>query len=138
MRKLRRRRRRRTGVSSHRYPPDPEQAAILTSLNAQRFRRLKEEHREFINDANLEHALEISCQRAAMEEAGRLLMEAMQRKLYELNAHRHYEAFAREQARRAENEVSRQRLKVRGQRRRRASATPAVMLLYKFRMNFVC
>jgi hypothetical protein len=33
-------------------------------LNAERFRRLKEEQREFINDANLDHALEISRQRA--------------------------------------------------------------------------
>jgi hypothetical protein len=41
-------------------PADPEHAPILTSLNAQRFWRLNEEEREFVNDANLEHALEIS------------------------------------------------------------------------------
>jgi hypothetical protein len=29
-------------------------------LNARSFWRLKEEEREFVNDANLEHALEIS------------------------------------------------------------------------------
>jgi hypothetical protein len=46
-------------------PADPEQAAILASLNTQPFRRLKEEEREFVNDANLKHTLEISHQRAA-------------------------------------------------------------------------
>jgi hypothetical protein len=50
-------------------PAGLEQAAILASLNAQRFRRLKEEERKFFNDANLEHAFEISRQRAATEEA---------------------------------------------------------------------
>jgi hypothetical protein len=89
--------------------PDPEQAGILASYNMQRFRRLKEEQREVFNDANLVHALEISRQRAATEEVGRLLMEAKRQKLYELNARRHYEEFAREQA-------------------RRSAATPAVML----------
>ncbi|XP_047083204.1 strigolactone esterase D14-like [Lolium rigidum] len=92
MRKLRRRRRRHSGVSSRRHPPDPEQAAILASLNAERFGTLKEEQREFINDANLEHALEISRQRAATEEVGRLLMEAERQKLASLNAHRHYDS----------------------------------------------
>jgi hypothetical protein len=41
-------------------PADPEQAVILASLNVQRFRRLEEEWRTFINDANFEHAVEIS------------------------------------------------------------------------------
>jgi phage terminase Nu1 subunit (DNA packaging protein) len=85
---------------------------------------LKEEEREFVNDANLE----ISCQRAATEEAGRLLMEAERHKLIELNARHHAEAFAREQARRAENKASQQRLAARGQRHRQAPATPAAML----------
>jgi hypothetical protein len=97
-------------------------------LNVQRFWRLNEEEREFVNDANLEHALEISRQRAATEEVGRLLMEAERQKLIELNAHRHAESFAREQARRADNEASRQRLAARGQGRRKAPATPAAML----------
>jgi hypothetical protein len=35
----------------------------------QRFRKLKEEERKFINDTNCEHAIEISHQRAATEEA---------------------------------------------------------------------
>jgi hypothetical protein len=109
-------------------PADPEQAAILASLNAQRYQRLREEEREFVNDANLEHVLEISRQRAATEEAGRRLMEAERQKLAELNAHRHYDAFARQQARRAEIEASRERLEARGQRRRQAPATPAAML----------
>jgi hypothetical protein len=39
-------------------------------------RRLKEEEREFINDANFEHVVEILRHQAAMEEAGRLLMAA--------------------------------------------------------------
>jgi hypothetical protein len=34
-------------------------------LNVERFHTLKEEKREFFNDANLEHALEILRQRAA-------------------------------------------------------------------------
>jgi hypothetical protein len=55
-------------------------------------------------------------------------MEAERQKLAELNAHRHYEAFARQQARRAEIETSRERLEAWGQRRRHAPATPAVML----------
>jgi hypothetical protein len=55
-------------------------------------------------------------------------MEAERQKLYEINAHRHYEAFAREQARRTEIEASRQRLEARGQCRRQAPATPAAML----------
>jgi UDP-N-acetylglucosamine pyrophosphorylase len=76
-------------------------------LNVQPFRRLKEEQREFINDANFEHAVEISRQRAATEEAGRLLMAAERQKLIELNAQCHAEAFAREQARLTQNEVSR-------------------------------
>jgi hypothetical protein len=37
---------------------------------------LKEEECEFVNDANLQHALEISSQRAVTEEAGCRLMEA--------------------------------------------------------------
>jgi hypothetical protein len=45
-------------------------------LNAQRFRRLKEEQHKFISDANFEHVIEISRQRASTEEAGRLLMAA--------------------------------------------------------------
>ncbi|KAK1618755.1 hypothetical protein QYE76_024272 [Lolium multiflorum] len=51
--------------------------------------RLREEEREFVNDANLEHVLEISRQRAVTEEAGRRLKEAERQKLAELNAHRH-------------------------------------------------
>ncbi|KAK1694538.1 hypothetical protein QYE76_011235 [Lolium multiflorum] len=109
-------------------PTDPEQAAILASLNAQRYQRLREEEREFVNDANLEHVLEISRQRAVTEEAGRRLKEAERQKLAELNAHRHQDAFARQQARRAEIEASRERLEARGQRRRQAPATPAAML----------
>jgi hypothetical protein len=109
-------------------PADPEQAAILASLNAQRYQRLREEEREFVNDANLEHVLEISRQRAVTEEAGRRLKEAERQKLAELNAHRHQDAFARQQARRAEIEASRERLEARGQRRRQAPATPAAML----------
>jgi hypothetical protein len=109
-------------------PADPEQAAILASLNAQRYQRLREEEREFVNDANLEHVLEISRQRAVTEEAGRRLKEAERQKLAELNAHRHQDAFARQQARRAEIEASRERLEARGQRRRQAPATSAAML----------
>jgi hypothetical protein len=61
------------------FPADLEQAVILASLNAQRFRRLKEEQCEFINNASFEHAVEISRQRAATEEGER-------QKLIELNA----------------------------------------------------
>jgi hypothetical protein len=89
---------------------------------------LREEERKFVNDANLEHVLEISRQRAVTEEAGRRLKEAERQKLAELNAHRHQDAFARQQARRAEIEASRERLEARGQRRRQAPATPAAML----------
>jgi hypothetical protein len=71
---------------------------------------LKQEQRDFVNDTNLE----ISGQRTATEEAGRILMEAERQKLIDLNAHRHYETFTREQARRVENEASRQRLAARG------------------------
>lgn len=85
-------------------PADPEQAAILASLNAQRFQRFKEEEREFVNNMNLEHALEISRQRAATEEAGRLLMAAER----QLNAHRHAEAFAREAASKRDSPRTRQ------------------------------
>jgi sigma54-dependent transcription regulator len=70
---------------------------------------LKEEG-EFVSDANLEHVLEISRQRAATKEAGRRLMEAKRQKLAELNAHRHYETFARKHVRRVEIEASRKRL----------------------------
>jgi hypothetical protein len=59
---------------------------ILATFNAQRFRRLKEEEREFINKANFEHAVEISRERAAMEEADLLLMVVERQKLVELNA----------------------------------------------------
>jgi hypothetical protein len=55
---------------------DPEQAAILASYNAQRFRRLNDEQLEYINNANYEHDVEISRQRAATEKTGRLLMAA--------------------------------------------------------------
>jgi predicted nucleotidyltransferase len=80
------------------------------------------------NDANLEHVLEILRQRAATEESGRRLTEAARQKLAELNAHRHYEAFARQHVSRAEIETSRERLEARGQRRRQAPATSAAML----------
>ncbi|KAK1648679.1 hypothetical protein QYE76_066484 [Lolium multiflorum] len=69
--------------------------------------RLKEERDKFINDANLQHGLEISRQRADTEEAGRRLMEAERQKLTERNAHRHYEAFARHVAKRVEIQASR-------------------------------
>jgi hypothetical protein len=49
---------------------------ILSSFNVQRFRKLKEEERAFINDANCEHAIEIPRQQEATEEAGRFLMAA--------------------------------------------------------------
>jgi hypothetical protein len=41
---------------------DQEQASILASFNAQRFQRLREEDLEEINNANFEHAVEISRQ----------------------------------------------------------------------------
>jgi hypothetical protein len=68
-------------------------------LNAHRFRRLKEEQREFIYDANFKHAVKISRQRAATEEARRLFMAAERQKLIELNAQHHADTFAREQTR---------------------------------------
>jgi hypothetical protein len=55
-------------------------------------------------------------------------MVVERQELIELNAHRHDEGFAREQARRAENEASRQRLAARTQRRWQVRATPAAML----------
>jgi phosphoglucomutase len=58
-----------------------EQAAILASLNAHRFQSLKEEERDFFNNANLEYAVEISYQRVATEEMGRLLTAAERQKL---------------------------------------------------------
>jgi hypothetical protein len=58
--------------------------------------------------ANFEQAVEISRQRAATEEAGRLLMAAERQKLLELNAQCRAEVAAREQARLAQNEASRQ------------------------------
>jgi hypothetical protein len=110
-------------------PADPEKAAILVSLNTQHFWWKKEERDEFINDANLEHAVEISRHRAATEEAGRLLMAAERQKLLELNAQRQVEAFARKQARLAQTEESRRWLApLRGQRHRQAPASPAAML----------
>jgi hypothetical protein len=39
---------------------DPEKAAILASFNVHCFRRLREDELEEINDANLEHVVEIS------------------------------------------------------------------------------
>nr|XP_051191038.1 uncharacterized protein LOC127304387 [Lolium perenne] len=67
------------------------------------------------NDENHEHALWI--------------LEADRQKLMEFRAHRQYEAFARKQAMRFfKEEASRERLEVRGQRRRQAPATPAAML----------
>jgi phosphomevalonate kinase len=43
-----------------------EQAAILGSLNARRFQRLKKEQRKFINNANFEHAVKISRQKTIL------------------------------------------------------------------------
>jgi UDP-N-acetylglucosamine pyrophosphorylase len=77
----------------------------LVSFNAQRFRRLKEEEQEFFNDANFDHAVEISRQRAATEEAGHLLMAAEQQKLLEVNTQRQAEAAAREQAKLTQNKA---------------------------------
>jgi hypothetical protein len=45
----------------------PEQDAILASFNAHHFLRLKEEQIEYVNDANFEHAVEISRQWTATE-----------------------------------------------------------------------
>jgi hypothetical protein len=72
-------------------PGDPKQAAILAILNAQRFRRLEEGEREFFNATNFDRTVEISRQRAATEEVGRLLMAAERQKLLELNAQRQAE-----------------------------------------------
>jgi hypothetical protein len=119
----RQRRRQSPQASAH-----PKQATILASQKAQRYKRLMEEEDEFINDVHLHHGLEISRQQAATEEAGRRLMEAELQKLVELNAHRHYEAFARQVARHAEIQASRERMEARVQRRRQAPATPAAML----------
>jgi hypothetical protein len=65
---------------------DLEQAAVLASYNTQRFRRLDDEELECINNANYKHAIEITRQRVATEEAGCLLMTAEWQKLLELNA----------------------------------------------------
>jgi UDP-N-acetylglucosamine pyrophosphorylase len=90
----------------------------LASFNAQGFRRLREEELEEINDTNFEHAIQISRQRVAMEEVGRLLMATKQQRLLELNAHRQAEAAARKQVRLTMNEESRQwQTVLRGQRR---------------------
>jgi hypothetical protein len=98
-------------------------------LNAQRFDRLKEEQREFINDANFEHAVVILRQRAATEEVGRLLMAAERQKVLELNTQHQAEAFAREQARLAQNDKYRLWLALlRVQRRWQAPASPVAML----------
>jgi hypothetical protein len=56
------------------FHDDQEPSVILTLFNAQRFRRLREKEREEINDANVEHVVEISCMRASTEEACHLLM----------------------------------------------------------------
>jgi hypothetical protein len=55
-------------------------------------------------------------------------MGTERQKLLELNAQRQVEAFARKQARHADNEASRQRMAARAQRWRQAPATPATML----------
>jgi hypothetical protein len=108
---------------------DLEQVEILASYNAQHFRRLDGEELEYINNANYEHAVEISRQRAAMEEAGRLLVVAEMHKLLELNAQRQDEVAAHEKARLAQNEESRRWLaSLRGQRHRQAPLSPAAML----------
>jgi hypothetical protein len=113
---------------------DPEQAAILASYNAQRFRRLDDEQLEYINNANYEHAVKISHQRAATEKAGRLLMAAERPKLLELNAQRQAEVAAREQARPAHNEEFRRWLAaLRGQHRRQAPTSPTAMLYRQMR-----
>jgi UDP-N-acetylglucosamine pyrophosphorylase len=78
---------------------------------------MKEEEHEFMNNANFELAAEISRQRVATEEAGRLLMGSERQKLLELNAQRQAEAAAREQARFTQNEESLQwQVALRGQR----------------------
>jgi hypothetical protein len=41
----------------------------MASFKMHRFRRLKEEEREFFNDANFKHVIEISRQLAPTEEA---------------------------------------------------------------------
>jgi hypothetical protein len=86
---------------------DPEEAAMLASYNTHRFPRLEDKQLEYINNANYEHAIEISRQRAATKEAGRVLMAAERHELLELNAPRQAEAAAREQSRVAQNEESR-------------------------------
>jgi hypothetical protein len=99
---------------------NPEQASILASFNAQRFRRLKEEELEYINNANFEQAVEISRQQSSTEEASRILMAAERQRMLNLNAQRQVEAAAREQARLTQNEEFRQWQDVlRGQRRRK-------------------
>jgi hypothetical protein len=60
--------------------------AVLALLNAHRFRRLKEEELEEIDATNFEHALTISHEQLATEEAGRLLMAAERQMLVKLNA----------------------------------------------------
>ena len=62
---------------------------------------------EETNTANFEHAVQISRERAATEEAGCLLMAAERQRLLELNAQRQAEAAPREDARLAQNEESR-------------------------------
>jgi hypothetical protein len=102
------------------FHDDLELAAILASFNTQCFRRLEEEVLEYVNDAHFEHAVEISRQQAATEEAGCLLMAAERQRMLELNAQHQAEAAAREQARLTQNEEFRQWQDVlRGQRRRK-------------------
>jgi hypothetical protein len=86
----------------------PEQATILASFNAHHFRRLKEEELKYMNDTHFEQAIEISHQRAATEEASRLLMAADRQGLLEMNVQRQAEAAARKKSRLTQNKDSRQ------------------------------
>jgi hypothetical protein len=81
--------------------------AILASFKVQRIRKLRKEEVEEINDANFEHAVEISHQQAATEEADRLLMTAERQRLLDLNAQCQTDAAAREQVRLVHNKNSR-------------------------------
>nr|XP_051209874.1 uncharacterized protein LOC127327132 [Lolium perenne] len=99
--------------------PEPQSDAEYSSDNDED-PRLKEEYNSE-NDGNREHDLQI--------------LEALQQKLCESRAHRHYEAFARQQAMRfLQKEASRRRLEAQGQCRRQAPATLAAMLHRQMRV----
>jgi hypothetical protein len=84
------------GTVGPRWPGTDDDPGLLQHTT---LRRLKEEEREFINNANFEHIVKISRERAATEEASLLLMVAERQKLLELNTQCQAEATAREQAR---------------------------------------